>query len=66
MPDIESPETDPEYVIACEPTVPKLIVPPLTLPLTSSVPDSEDSLIVPLRFDPDCCQSRTKVPWKVP
>lgn len=31
-------------------------------PLTSSVPDSEDSLIVPLRFDPDCCQSRTKVP----
>jgi hypothetical protein len=66
VPDIESPETDPEYVIACEPTVPKLIVPPLTLPLTSSVPDSEDSLIVPLRFDPDCCQSRKKVPWKVP
>ena len=28
--------------------------------------DPEDSLIVPLRFDPDCCQSRTKVPWKVP
>jgi hypothetical protein len=66
VPDIESPETDPEYVIACEPTVPKLIVSPFTVPLISRLPDPEDSLIVPLRFDPDCCQSRTNVPWKVP
>jgi hypothetical protein len=66
VPDIESPETDPEYVFACEPTVPKLIVSPFTVPLISRVPDPEDSLIVPLMFDPDCCQSRTKVPWKVP
>jgi hypothetical protein len=33
MPDIEVPDTEPEYVIAVEPTVPKRMVLPFTVPL---------------------------------
>lgn len=66
-PDIELPETVPVYVSDCEPTVPKLIVPPFTVPLigVGELP-SEEILIVPLRFDPDCCHVSSNVPLNVP
>ena len=47
------------------PIVPNLIELPFTVPFTFVVPAVE-SLIVPLRVDPDCVQLRTNVPLKVP
>jgi hypothetical protein len=49
-----------------EPTVPKLIVLPLTVPWMAVVVCGSEILIVPLRLDPDCCQVRLNVPWKDP
>jgi hypothetical protein len=60
---MELPETEPVYVMAAEPTVPKLMAPPCTVPVMLSVWGGAESLIVPLRFDPDCCQVSVNVPW---
>gem|GEM_PF-3590201 len=65
VPDMEFPETEPEYVIAAEPTVPNWMAPPCTVPWTLGLP-SVERLIVPLRFDPDCCHVRVNVPVKAP
>jgi hypothetical protein len=49
-------------VIAAEPTVPKLIVLPVTVPFRLSVFAGAESVMLPLSFDPDSCH----VSWKVP
>jgi hypothetical protein len=59
------PETVPLYVIASEPTAPKVMVLPLALPVMFSVPMDERSM-VPLRDDPDSVQVRVKLPLKAP
>src|SRR3954453_16993073 len=51
--------------MAAEPTVPKVILEPLTVPVRFSVPDVERSM-VPLKVDPVCCQLSLKVPVKAP
>ena len=66
VPDIESPETEPEYVMSVDPTVPKLIVLPATVPLIGMVPLNDESVIVPLSFDPDCVQFSVNVPVNAP
>jgi hypothetical protein len=54
-------------VIDFEPTVPKLMEAPLTVPWilvgTSSNPEI---MIVPFRSFPDCCHVRLNVPRKAP
>jgi hypothetical protein len=65
-PDIEFPDTVPEYVIAADPTVPKVILEPLTSPFRRSVVDGAESLIVPLRAVPFCCHDRWNVPLYAP
>ena len=67
VPDIELPDTEPLYVISCEPTVPKVIWSPCSEPLigVSWLPKPE-ILIVPLRFEPDVVQITVKVPLKAP
>jgi hypothetical protein len=45
-------------VIVTEPTVAKLMVLPCRLPWTLSVTEGSENVIVPLRFDPDCCHLR--------
>jgi hypothetical protein len=63
VPDIALPETEPEYWMACDPTVPKLMELPCKLPLMSvGVLPNEEIFMVPLRFDPVCCQVRVNVP----
>ena len=52
--------------MASEPTVPKRIEPPFTLPWMSGVPGGLESLIVPFSFDPDCVHFSVNEPWKVP
>src|SRR2546427_12881689 len=41
------------------------MAPPCTVPWTLGLP-SDERLIVPLRFDPDCCHVRVNVPVKAP
>ena len=65
VPDMESPETVPEYVIAVEPTVPKRIEFPVTTPLRLTVP-SVESLMLPVSFEFDCVQVRVNVPLNAP
>lgn len=62
MPDIELPETVPVYVIAVEPTVPKVIALPLTVPLMGRVLRGFEILIVPCRCVPDCRHVSANVP----
>jgi hypothetical protein len=38
------------------------MAPPCTLPVIGNVPLGEESLIVPVNFDPDCVQWRVNVP----
>jgi hypothetical protein len=66
-PDMELPDTEPEYWIAVEPTVPKLMELPFTVPVmwVGWLP-SEEIIMVPLTVDPDCCQLRWKVPVNEP
>jgi hypothetical protein len=52
--------------MAREPTVPNGMVVPLTVPWRLRVPAGAESVIVPLRFDPDCCQLRLNGPWYAP
>jgi hypothetical protein len=49
LPDIEFPDTDPEYVMTVEPTVPNVMWLPLTDPFKGVVPDVERSIV------PDSC-----------
>ena len=65
VPDMESPETVPEYVIAVEPTVPNRIEFPVTTPLRLTVP-SVESLMLPVSFEFDCVQVRVNVPLNAP
>jgi hypothetical protein len=63
------PDTEPEYVMAAEPTVPKLMAVPCTVPLMPVMLGLEfafESLIVPLNRGPDCFQCRVNVPWYAP
>jgi hypothetical protein len=55
-PDIELPETEPVKVIATGPTVPNLIALPCRVPLMLNILVGLENVILPLRFDPDCCQ----------
>jgi hypothetical protein len=48
--------------MAAEPTVPKVILVPLTVPFSLCVLAVADSVILPLRLDPLCCQLRLNVP----
>jgi len=67
VPDIDVPDTEPEYVIAFElPTVPKLMVLPRTVPAMFVLPTLLESLIVPVNRDFDCVQCRVNVPRKAP
>jgi hypothetical protein len=59
------PLTEPVYVIAVEPTVPKLILSPETEPLIGTVPAVLKS-IVPDKVEPDCVHVRVKVPVNAP
>lgn len=65
-PEMESPVTTPVYVIAEEPTVPKLIVLPATTPLIWRVPGVVESMMVPVSVEPDCVHVSVNVPWKAP
>jgi hypothetical protein len=65
VPDIELPDTVPEYVIAVDPTVPNEILEPFTCPLTGTVP-AVDRSIVPLSVEAFCVQVRWKVPLNAP
>ena len=56
MPDIDLPDTEPEYVIAAEPTVPKRMVVRCTVPVMFGWDFGFESLIVPVNFDPDSVQ----------
>jgi hypothetical protein len=50
-----------------EPTVPNVILDPCTVPVRFvGLFPKEETLIVPLNCDPDCCQLREKVPLKAP
>src|SRR5581483_1063776 len=64
FPDIESPETEPVYVIGeeADPPVPNVIVFPFTVPWMLMVPPAFGRLIVPLRVDPDSVQVSVNVP----
>jgi hypothetical protein len=62
VPDIELPEKVPEYVTAKEPTVPKVILPPLTVPFSCPVVPRAGSAMVPFRLDPLCVHLTVKVP----
>jgi hypothetical protein len=54
-------------VIAVEPTVPKLIESPCTVPLMGVLELLKDEiLMVPLSFEPDCVQVRVNEPWYEP
>ena len=53
-------------MIAAEPTVPKVIELPRTLPVNGTFERSVESLIVPFNFEPDCVHWTVNVPWKVP
>ncbi|MDX6308479.1 MAG: hypothetical protein QOI06_1525 [Nocardioidaceae bacterium] len=48
--------------MAAEPTVPNVIFVPFTVPFSLSVPPADDSVILPRRLDPLCCQLRLNVP----
>jgi hypothetical protein len=63
---IELPDTDPVYVIAWDPTVPKWIRPPVTVPSMVTAPGAVERLIVPVSFDVDCVHRRTNVPVCTP
>jgi hypothetical protein len=64
VPDIDLPDTEPEYVIAFVlPTVPKRIVLPCTVPVMFVLPTLLESLIVPVNRDFDCVQCRVNDPW---
>jgi hypothetical protein len=63
---IELSDTDPVYVIAWDPTVPKWIRPPATAPLMVTAPEPVERLIVPVSFDVDCVHRRTNVPVYAP
>jgi hypothetical protein len=58
------PETEPEYVTP--PTAPKRIALPLTVPVMGRVAAGVESFMVPVSFDPDCCQVSVNVPAKAP
>jgi hypothetical protein len=66
VPDIECPETLPEYVMAAEPTVPKRILVPVTLPDRLSVSAGSESVMVPRRFDPVSYQLSVNVAEDAP
>lgn len=53
-------------MIAVEPTVPNRIAPPVTVPLTGTVPPVLDSMMVPANAEPDCCQVKLNVPVNAP
>jgi hypothetical protein len=53
-------------VIAEEPTVPKRMVLPCTVPLTLTGVLALENWIRPLNFDAFCFQCRVNVPWKAP
>ena len=53
-------------MIADEPTVPKLIVAPLTVPFRLSGAGCVESVMVPLRLELACCQLSWKVPVNAP
>jgi hypothetical protein len=53
-------------VISVDPTVPNLILLPSTVPLIGVVPPASGRLMVPVSFDPDCCQCSVKVPLNDP
>ena len=66
-PDIDVPEKLPVYRIACDPTVPKVILLPCTVPVTLVVPlPSDETRILPLSFEPACCHVSEKVPLNAP
>jgi hypothetical protein len=65
VPDIVSPDTVPVYVTAVEPTVPNVMVLPVTVPVRGTVPDV-DRWIVPASFPDDSVHVRSKVPVKAP
>jgi hypothetical protein len=65
--DIEAPETEPEYVIDREPTVPKRMEVPCTVPwMLVGTLLNPDTLIVPVRSFPDWSHFRLNVPLKLP
>jgi hypothetical protein len=39
---------------------------PFTVPVIGRVTGGAESLMLPFRFDPDCCQVRVNVPWEAP
>jgi hypothetical protein len=54
-------------VIDFEPTVPKLMEAPWTVPwMLVGTPPNPEILIVPVRLGPDCCHVRLNVPLKAP
>jgi hypothetical protein len=63
---IELPDTDPVYVIAWDPTVPKWIRPLATVPVIVTARGAVERSIVPVSFDVDCAHRRTKVPVYAP
>jgi len=57
------PENEPEYVIACEPTVPKVMELLWTVPLRGvGALANADILMVPLSWFPDCCHFSVNLP----
>jgi hypothetical protein len=54
-------------VIDSEPTVPKRMEAPWTIPwMLVGTSFNPETLIVPLSFCPDCCHVNVKVPLKAP
>lgn len=63
---MELPDTDPVYMIARDPTVPKRIRSPVTVPLMVVAPGDVERLIVPVSFDVDCVHLSMNVPVYAP
>ena len=64
---MELAEADPKYVTDSEPTVPKVITVPCTVPLMLvGASLNPEMVIMPLKSCPDCCQVNLNVPLNEP